>query len=208
MTLQDLGLAGLERSINAVLALDPVALERLAALHGRCIALALEGLDLTLYFVPAQDGRLQVMRQVEGEPDCTLAGSPVDLVRASDKRAGPAQLFAGRVRIDGDARTAQRFSEALADLDIDWEEQLSQLLGDVAAHQVGRGLRAMLAQARRMRDSSSQNLAEYLTEEARLLPHRYEIDEFLAEVDTLRDDVERLEARINLLEKAKPGDDR
>jgi len=40
-----------------------------------------------------------------------------------------------------------------------------------------------------------------------LLPHRFEVEAFLADVDTLRDDVERLEARIALLEQRKHGDE-
>jgi len=205
MTIRDLALEGIEQSLNGLLALDPVALEHLAALHGRCIAMQLDGVGLTLYFVPGQDGRLQLLGSLEGEPDCTLSGSPIDLLRASDETSGHRQLFAGNVRIEGDTNLAQRFSKALAGLDIDWEEQLSRLTGDIAAHEIGRGVRAAAQQGERMRDITAANLSEYLTEEARLLPHRFEVDEFLVDVDTLRDDVERLEARIALLEKAGPG---
>ena len=206
MTIRDLALEGIEQSLNGLLALDPVAMEQLAALHGRCIALQFDGIGLTFYFVPEHDGRLQLLGSIEGEPDCTLSGSPIDLARASDEDSGHRQLFAGNVRIEGDTNLAQRFSEALAGLDIDWEEQLSRLTGDIAAHEIGRGMRAAAQQGERMREVASANLSEYLTEEARLLPHRFEVDEFLADVDTLRDDVERLEARIALLEKAGTGD--
>jgi ubiquinone biosynthesis protein UbiJ len=206
MTIRDLALEGFEQSINRLLALDPGALEHLAALHGRCIAIQLTGIGLTFYFVPGHDGHLQLLGSIEGEPDCMLSGSPLDLVRASDETGGHAQLFAGNVRIAGDTALAQRFSQALAGLDIDWEEQLSRLTGDIAAHEIGRGVRAAARQGERMRDVTAANLSEYLTEEARLLPHRFEVEEFLADVDTLRDDVERLEARIGLLEKAGSGD--
>jgi len=46
---------------------------------------------------------------------------------------------------------------------------------------------------------AEQNLREYLQEEARLLPTRYEAKEFLDAVDALRDDVERLAARVERL---------
>ncbi|MGB5200150.1 MAG: sterol-binding protein, partial [Sedimenticolaceae bacterium] len=97
------------------------------------------------------------------------------------------------------------FSEVLADLDIDWEEQLSRFTGDIAAHEIGRGVRAASREGARMRRSSEQILSEYLTEEARLLPHRFEVEDFIADVDTLRDDAERLAARIALLEKRRRG---
>jgi len=45
------------------------------------------------------------------------------------------------------------------------------------------------------------NTSEYLQEEARYLPTKYEINHFLNNVDTLRNDTERLTQRIARLEK-------
>ena len=205
MTIRDLALEGLEQVLNRVIGLDPDAAERLAALHGRSIRIDLRGTGTQWTFVPAHDGRLRVLGSLEGQPDCTLAG-PLDLLRARAKGAGTTQLFAGQVRIEGDTDLAQRFSEVLADLDIDWEEQLSRFTGDIAAHEIGRGVRAVSREAARVRRSSEQILSEYLTEEARLLPHRFEVEDFIADVDTLRDErLERLAARITLLEKRRRG---
>lgn len=206
MTTRDLALEGLEQSINRLLALDPQALAQLATLHGRVVQLELSGTPLALNFVPGHDGRLQILGSIEGEPDSRLVGSPFDLLRASDKSQGAAQLFAGHVRFEGDSGIGHRFSQALAGLDIDWEDQLSRFTGDISAHEIGRAMRTLRAEAARVSDSSRQNLSEYLTEEARLLPHRYEVEAFLADVDDLRDDVERLEARLGLLETSRRGD--
>jgi len=206
MTLRDLALESVEQAVNAVIALDPEASRRLAVLHGRVIRIELVGPDIQLNIVPGHDGRVRVLGSVEGEPDCTLAGSPLDLIRASEGAEGPAQLFAGHVRIEGDTGLAQRFSEALAGLDIDWEEQLSHLTGDIAAHEIARGVRAARREGARIGNSARDNLSEYLTEEARLLPHRLEVEDFLDAVDALRDDTARLEARIALLEKRRGGD--
>jgi len=207
MTIRDLALESLERTINALIALDPDTARRLAGLHGRVVRITLSGVGIELNLVPGHDGRLQVVGSLEGDPDCTISGSPIDLLRASDRENGPAQLFAGRVRIDGDNALAQHFSEALAGLDIDWEEQLSQLTGDIAAHEIGRGVRSLRREGSRLGDSAGRNLSEYLTEEARLLPHRFEVEDFVTDVDTLRDDVERLAARITLLEARREQDD-
>lgn len=203
MTIRDLTLDSIERAFNAVIALDPDAGRKLAALHGKVVRIALTGLGIELNFVPGHDGRLQLLGSVEGEPDATLRGSPVDLLRASNKDSGHAELFAGNVQIDGDTGVAQRFSDALGGLDIDWEEQLSAYTGDTVAHEIGRAARAAARERERLGRSARDNLSEYLTEEARVLPHRYEVEDFLADVDTLRDDVERLEARVALLEKRR-----
>ena len=207
MSLRDLALEGTERAINTVIGLDPDAAERLAALHGKVIRIELSGTPINLFVVPGHDGRLQLIGGFEGEPDATLTGSPFDLLRASDTEEGVSQLFAGRVRIGGDIRLAERFSQILAGLDIDWEEQLAQLIGDIPAHELGRTARKARAEAQRLGESGRETLSDYLTEESKLLPHRFEIESFLNDVDALRDDLERLDARIALLEARKRGDD-
>ena len=207
MSIRDLALAAIETLINELLAMDPQAMQRLAAWHGRVIAIALRGTGLTLYFVPEADGRLQLLGRYEGEPDALIGGSPIDLMRASDKEQGVAQLFAGHVRIEGDTELAHRFSEVLGGLDIDWEEQLSHYVGDVVAHEAARLARAGREQGGRTLRLLGRDLSEYLTEEARLLPHPEEIAEWVRAVEDTRDDVERLAARIALLEDARRDPD-
>lgn len=200
MSLRDLALQGIESALNKLLELDANAHERLSHFHGRVIAIALRGTGLTLYFVPAHNGQLQVLGSYEGEPDCIIEGSPLDLMRASDKQTGSAQLFAGHVSLHGDTELGHRFSEILGGLDIDWEEQLSRLVGDIAAHEFGRRVRAGGKQLSHSRQTLFDNLGEYLTEEARLLPHRYEVEAWQTQVEQARDQLERLQARIKLLE--------
>ncbi|RTZ74169.1 MAG: sterol-binding protein [Gammaproteobacteria bacterium] len=201
MSTRDLALASLEKAINAVLALDPLARKRLARHHGKIIGIHLRGPEITLYFIPDEKGGLQLQGSIEGEPDALLSGSPLDLIRSGDKESGSGQLFSGRVMITGDTALAHDFGATLAGLEIDWEEQLSKFTGDLIAHEAGNLARQTLAYAEQTGERLARDLGEYLTEEARLLPHPNEVEEFVAEVDRLRDDTERLEARINRLER-------
>ena len=79
------------------------------------------------------------------------------------------------------------------------EEELSRLLGDVPAHQLGGLARSALGWLRRGVRTSADNLAEYLAHERRDLVPRAEAQGFLHDVDTLREDADRLEARVNAL---------
>jgi ubiquinone biosynthesis protein UbiJ len=110
-------------------------------------------------------------------------------------------LRSGAVHIEGDAEVAQTFSELLQHARPDLEEELSRVVGDVTAHQVGNAARSALAFGRRAADTFAQNVAEYLQEEGRDLPTRIEADEFITAVDKLRDDVERFDARLAHLER-------
>ena len=207
----DVALAGLEQALNRYVALDPGAAPRLARDHGRVIRLHLRGPDLELFLVPQADGRLQLLRRLDGEPDCSLSGSPLDLVRSGGAGQGARQLFSGRIALSGDTELAQRFGNTLAGLDIDWEEQLARLTGDVIAHQAGRRVRQGRDHVRRLAATFGDNLGEYLTEEKRLLPARHEVEDHVAEIERLRDDVERAAARLDRLarraaERGRRGD--
>lgn len=200
MSIRELALQGIESTINGLIALDPQAARRLSAFHGRVICIDLRGTGIALYFIPGHSGELQVFSRYDGEPDCTIEGSPLDLMRASDKQTGSAQLFAGHVALSGDTELGHRFSEILGSLNIDWEEQLAKLVGDVAAHELGRQVRGASEHIKRDGKTLAGNLGEYLTEEARLLPHRYEVEAWQEDVERTRDDLERLIARVTLLE--------
>jgi ubiquinone biosynthesis protein UbiJ len=201
MSLRDLALQAIETAINQLIDLDGQAAKQLIANHGRSIAIALRGTGWVFYFIPNQQGHVQLFANLEGEPDCCISGNPLDLMRASDKDQSTAQLFAGHVQITGDTELAHRFSQVLGSLSIDWEEQLSKFIGDTAAHAVGRQTRATQARAESVSQTLQQNLGEYLSEEARLVPHPYEMAAWSEDVSTIRNDVERLVARVQLLEQ-------
>ena len=201
MTVSAAAYATLEQLLNQAIRLDPETPRRLAPMHGRVIEIQLTGLAISLYLIPEPNG-IQLLSQFEGEPDCTLRGSPLDLTRMRGTRESADQLFSGNVEISGDHRLAQQFGDFLSRLDLDWEEQLSKFTGDLLAHEIGTSARSLFGWAGGQTRTFQQNLQEYLQEELRLTPSRLEIEPFLQDVDRLRDDVERLEARIARLHSA------
>lgn len=193
-------LAALEQALNAALALDPVTLQRLAALQGKVIAVDIRGSGVVLHLAPQADG-LRLMGHFDGSVDTTLRGTPLALLRMSASRPGEG-LFTGDVTIDGDVELGQRLQQILRRLDIDWEEHLSRLTGDVVGHQIGQALRGLVAFGKSAAQSLGLDLGEYLQEERRAVPTRSEVDAFIAEVDRVRMATDRLEARVVRLHRA------
>jgi ubiquinone biosynthesis protein UbiJ len=189
-------LAALEAGINHVLALDPDALARIARLEGDVIAVEVSGTGLTVYAAPGPGG-LMLLGRYEGEAQLTLRGPPGALLRLAQD---PTSLDSG-VELAGDTELATRLQAVLSDLEVDWEEQIARLLGDIPAHQLGNLWRGATTWGREARDSLAEDIEDYLKEETRLLPQRHEVDDFLSQVDRLRDDADRAEARIARLER-------
>jgi len=191
--------APLEIAINRYLRLDPDCLPQLRKLDGKIVAVEFKGLPLKVYLRIADD-RVYVLGEFEGTPDTCLRGTPLAMVKLGMSETSAKTLFQGDVEIEGDLETGRQFKTFLDTIDIDWEEQLSRLVGDVAAHQVGNLLRGSLVWGKQVADTLSQDAAEYLQEETQELPRPDEVDAFLAEVDSLRSDVDRLAARVNRIQ--------
>jgi ubiquinone biosynthesis accessory factor UbiJ len=195
-------LAAVETLLNRYLTLDPEGARGFESIHGRIIGIEIQGLGLRLTLVPGPD-RVQVFGAYDATPDCLIRGAPLALLRMVTAQRKEAEIGPGAVAIEGDTAIAHELAKALAGLDVDWEEQLARLVGDPIAHPVGRFARGLTQWGRRASDTLTADLKEYLEEEARLLPTPYELATFLAEVDALRDDVERLEARVERLARGR-----
>jgi ubiquinone biosynthesis protein UbiJ len=193
----------LELAFNRYLDMDPAAGARLASLDGRVIALELRGLDLMLVFrVQGQD--IAFIEEPDPKPDTVLRGTPISLARLGFGRGNvTGTLFSGEVKISGDVETGQAFKAVLDAIDIDWEEQLARLTGDVLAHQLGNAARHTGRWLDHVRLTLEQDLSEYLQEELRVVPTRIEIENLIENISRLSMDADRLEARVKRLLAAR-----
>lgn len=197
-TLEQSLLAGLERTLNQVLRMDPDSDRRLAPLAGKLIEMHVRGLELRFIMAPGPTG-LHLQADSDRLPDTTISGTPLGLARNWLSKDARQELFEGDVEISGDTETGRQLKQLLDELDIDWEEQFSRLVGDVLAHQAGNFVRGFNRWSSESADSLNRDVSEWLHEESRLLPARPEVEQFLASVDILRADTDRLEQRISRL---------
>jgi ubiquinone biosynthesis protein UbiJ len=190
----------LEGTLNRVIGLDPEAQSRLRPLVGRVLLAELAGTELKLRVYFSERGvSLSLPDPEDSKADASVRLSPAAALSLARSRGEQAQ----GVEFQGDVAVVHAVRHLFGELDIDWEEQLSKLTGDVLAHQVGelaRGFGGWLSHTRR---TLELNLSEYLTEESRQLPAAAEVRGFLDDVDRVRADVDRLSARLERLERAR-----
>lgn len=111
----------------------------------------------------------------------------------------------GGVRLEGDAEFAEALGFVLRNLRWDAEEDLSRIIGDIAAHRVGQGVRSLAAAHARAWQGLRDNLVEYLAEDGAMLATRPQLSALAAELITLRDDLARCEKRVDRLVHAPSG---
>ena len=106
----------------------------------------------------------------------------------------------------GNAGLASAVQDLFQRLEWDIEEDLSHMVGDIAAHRMARTGRELLAWQRDAFERTAQNLAEYWTEENRMVGRRADFNRFRIEVQALENDLGRVEARLGaLLRRASAG---
>lgn len=189
-----------EKFLHRLLDFDPDTRARLRALSGKVICLELRdsgGTPQRLYLTPTADG-VNLARAHDGPVDVTISGTASVFARQVYARGGTPMV--GELQINGDIDLGQRFQQALRGLDIDFEEMLARVLGDVPSHQLGNAARAARTWGRRAGEILARDVAEYLQEEAYVLAKRERVAAFLRGVDQLRADADRLERRIQRLQ--------
>jgi ubiquinone biosynthesis protein UbiJ len=190
-----------ESALNRLLRLDPETLRRLGELDGKRLRLRLAdpaGRSRELDLLPSEGGLRLDPASGDHEPDVMIAGTPAVFARLLFGEARPDSR--AELTIRGDMELGNRFRAILERLDLDWEEQVSHVTGDVIAHALGNAARDLRAWGRETARALGQDAADYLHEESRLLAPRERIEAFLADVDRLRAEAERLEQRLARLE--------
>lgn len=186
---------GFVAAVNHALVRSPWARERLQPFCGQHFRI--DASPLTLEACISADGLL-IAPTVPAVPDVTLS---LPFAEAPLVLSGGMDRLMNRVRISGNAELAETLGFVFRNLSWDVEEDLSKVVGDIPAHRLASGARALGAAQKRALEGLGGNLAEYLTEDGGLIAARAEIEGFRDDVTQVRDAVARLEKRIERLSR-------
>jgi ubiquinone biosynthesis accessory factor UbiJ len=186
--------------INHVLRAAPWALAKLSAHAGKTALFKLG--PASFRYTVTDSGEVRASAG-DAQPNAEFIVTPGLLARAVADRDA-----LNEAQVSGDSAFAADIAYVAKYLSWDAEEDLSKVIGDIAAHRVASGARAAnhwRAQAQR---SVMEAAKDYLTEERAVLAKRESIETFLHEVDRLRDDTARLEKRVEQLRAEKSTEQR
>ncbi len=180
--------------INHLLAQEPWARNTLMAHAGKVACIDTGVMQLRLKV--AGDGYLQdVSADAPANVTIRIKLSDLPLIAANRERA------VSYVKLEGDADFANAISQLSQKLRWDAEDDLSRVVGDVAATRLVSSARGLFDAARTTGRKLTENLAEYFQEEQPMLIRPRQLQDFSADVVRLRDDLERLSKRIDKLER-------
>ena len=206
LPLRKLGGRAFTRALNRAIALDPDTRNALAKLAGRRIGVHLRGPEIA-FDIAVREGTLRVEppQDVDAndgaktKPDLRVAATPGSLLAMALARDGET-LPPGKIEIAGDAELARRVEKLAREFAPDFEAAFARVFGEVIGVAIARALKRATNGLRTGAHHATQDSADWLRDEARLAVPRGELDDFLDEVDHLRERAERLSARVNRLQ--------
>lgn len=197
-TLQQAITASVEQIVNKALTYDPATRHNISAISDVLAIDITAPVACTIYFCGQHEG-LAALSYYEQTPTTTLTGSASAFIRLLQH---PQAFAASGVSMVGSPQLLQQWQAIIEALDIDWEDAISEVLGDIAGPAVTQTLSQSAQWLHQQASEQERLIKEYLPEELQLVPSKAEVEQFYDTVATLRLQMDRISARTERLSQA------
>ena len=197
--MKDLALSGLESAINRGIRLDPTFEEKLMPLQDKLIKIDITDIRFD-FILTVQNSHVTLLSTTDKPIHTIICGSIPSFIKVGINQGSRASVFGSDMTISGDLMVGETISNLFKQLNIDWEYHLSTYTGDRLSRQIFyHGKRTKDALKRTFR-SVGNNIKDYVFQEASLLPTPAEVEQHYDDIQRLKQDAERMEARIQRLQ--------
>jgi ubiquinone biosynthesis protein UbiJ len=190
----------LEILINKVLSLSATNTS-LQQLGQKTLTLELTELGFPLSFTVCDfDNKPQIMITALTErADCAIKTSISTLRELKAEQQVTELIKQDKLDLTGDIKVAQQFANLAENIDIDWQSELANHIGDIPTHKLMQLGKRVSAKVQFAAKQISADASEYLVHEKRLVVTRSQIDQFNQQVFEASTQVDDLNQRISQL---------
>lgn len=202
--LGSLALLPIEKALNAIVARDEHIAKKLSAFDSKCIEAVSTRPKFSLS-IRFEDGTIK-LSAIDSQTlgiiaDATISGTTESLLGLLVKKPDQRAMADATIDISGDAALVHDLQMTIESLDVDWQDFLAPLLGDVLSNQLGEIERGARDWSKSAGTNMQRSVRDYLSEEARLVPSELEVDSFSNRLDQLRLTIDRVAAKTELLKR-------
>jgi ubiquinone biosynthesis protein UbiJ len=202
--LGSLALIPVEKILNAIVRRDPHIAKKLVAFDSKCIEVVSLRPDFSVS-IRFEDDTIKLSAidtQTLGiQADATITGNAENLLSLLTKKSDQRALADAAIDISGDATLVKDLHVTIESLDVDWQDYLAPILGDVLSNELGEIQSNARDWSKSTGTSMHRSVRDYLSEEARLVPSELEVDSFSNRLDQLRLSIDRVAAKTELLKR-------
>jgi len=185
----------LESLVNKAMDYDPSTKSGLRDLYGRVIKIKCIAPKLSLYILFEKES-VKLKKKYENFVDLKLTGTALSFGAFSINIDQQVSFFDSGIYVSGDQEVLSQLQKLLKNLDIDWEAALSDIIGDIPAHAVGRSVRSSLQWKKNILKRTTKVAVEFGQEEIQIIPSPIEAMNFADSVKKVQNEVERLTLKI------------
>ena len=199
-------LEGAETLINAALTKDPASKQALTKLEGQVFLVESTLPPLTVAIEPTATG-IQLHDNWDGNVAVTINGTLIAMAAIAVNAKESISFSGTGVNVSGNLDTLHQLNKIMGDVDIDWEGALAEIIGDIPAHLIAKGIRNSAVIRKDIVTRASSGLVEVAQEEFNLTPSKNEFEAMIPDIRQLSADADRLAARVRrLYQKITPSD--
>lgn len=193
-------LAALQGVVNQALRLDPGTRTQLHHRAGAPLAIQLTDWQFSAA-ISAEGDEIRLLAYCE-QPAAQVSARAQDLLAWMTSEQG--SLAEHNIEVRGSTAALQAWQTLLLGLEIDWEDALTRVSGDLAGHAMAESLRMAAAWAGARAENIQRQLLEFVVEEQQCLPNRALFEDHRLRTQALGLGLDRLQARIERLQKLHP----
>ena len=187
-----------EASINKALRTDTLAVSELASLKGKIFAVECQSPALPISLEADHQG-IRLTNGISDQASVVLSGTLPDLMRLGLSLAKNESDFSSSgVEIRGDVSALLQLSRVLARLEMDWEEILGSLIGEIPARLFFLGLERFQQVAPDIQEKTKEVSANFLSGPAGMATSD-QASEVRERLRQLQYRLDRIQARLNKL---------
>ena len=176
--------------------------KQLSELSGKIFEFAVEDFNESYFMMVNDQGGVTIHSYCDNIPNVTMSGSSNAFLSLLFQTTDPDSLFFSRaLDLSGETDTGLHFKNILNNVDINWEQELSTLVGATLAY-------SLMGMANQLKDVGEQGKERVETEienwmKEQNLPLKEKFETFQAELQTLQEQTDRLEKSISRVDKKR-----
>lgn len=196
--LQQVFFSSIEFVINKVLSLntDPIDLKKL---EQKTLTIVLSELSFPISLTVSNNK--VIVSGLTERADCTVNTSLNTLQALQAKQSLTELIKQNKLDLTGDIKIAQQFTQLAESLNIDWQSELADHIGDMPTHKLMQLGKQVTDKVKFTAKQIQADASEYIVHEKRLVVTRSQIDNFNLEVNQISSRVDQIAQRIDALTK-------
>ena len=191
-----------EELLNRILAKDSYLRSRLKIFSGKSLQISVypPGITVTVLF---ERDRIRLLSSpaelLDIEITASISGNVSELIPLLIEKPDRRPLSNPAITITGDINFIQDIYASLHNLDIDWEDYLAPMLGNLITNELSQFGKDLQEWTQQVSSNMKRNVDEYLKEEERIFPKKEQLKDFSEELERLKLKIDRVKAKFNVL---------